>query len=209
MSIVFDVGANEGQWASGLRKWGYAGMIVSFEPLEDACVALGLAARRDSSWAALNVALGAVAERRPLHVAGNSWSSSLLDMQDAHVSAAPESAYVADQDVRVSTLDEVCRGRLRPEARAYLKLDVQGFERAVLRGAQKTLEQVDGIELELSVTPLYRGQTLYREMLDFLETLGFGLVGLSEGFTDPHTGRLLQFDAVFERSGSDDRGGDS
>jgi hypothetical protein len=107
---------------------------------------------------------------------------------------------VGEEDVIVATLDEVAAGRLGAEERAYLKIDVQGLEMDVLRGAGATLAQVDMIEMELSTVPLYRGQALYREMIDHLAGLGFTLVGLAEGFSDERTGQLLQFDALFERT---------
>jgi len=209
VDVVFDVGANQGQWARALRAAGYEGTIVSFEPLAAAFAGLRAASRRDQRWSALRLALGDATGRRTIHVAANSWSSSLLEMEDAHLAAEPASAYVAEQDVQVTTLDDVCRDRLGPLERAYLKLDVQGFEMDVLRGAERTLAQVDIVELELSITPLYRGQTLYREALDTFDRLGFGLVGLSEEFVDTRTGRLLQFDGVFERLETHHDGGEA
>ena len=57
-----------------------------------------------------------------------------------------------------------------------------------------------GLQLELSLTPLYEGAMTYREALDRAEALGMRLMGLSPVFTDPASGRLLQADAVFFRA---------
>jgi hypothetical protein len=56
------------------------------------------------------------------------------------------------------------------------------------------------LEIELSLVELYKGQILYREMLGRLESMGFGLFSVEPGFTDPHTGRVLQFDGILVRT---------
>lgn len=78
-----------------------------------------------------------------------------------------------------------------------MKIDVQGFERQVLAGATEILPQVKGIQLELSLVPLYESQPIYREMIKFLEKLGYELYALVPGFTEHKTGKLLQMDGIF------------
>jgi FkbM family methyltransferase len=199
IDTVLDVGANEGQWAQRLRKDGYAGRIVSFEPLSDACAGLRKRASGDRRWQTYNLGLGACNEQGTIHVAGNSTSSSFLPMATAHAEAAPSSVYVGEQEVRVVTLDSFCAD-WPSSRRLYLKIDVQGGEMSVLSGALATLAQVDVLELEMSLVPLYEGQVLHSEMAQYVSERGFELVGLDEGFADPLTGRLLQYDAVFERA---------
>ena len=69
----------------------------------------------------------------------------------------------------------------------------------VLSGASQVLGKIKGIQMELSLVPLYKGQTLFREMLDKLEHLGYELHAIVPGFTDFETGRLLQMDGIFFR----------
>ena len=49
-NIIFDIGANTGQFAQSVRKGGYKGQIVSFEPLSDAWIELKNNANNDSNW---------------------------------------------------------------------------------------------------------------------------------------------------------------
>jgi hypothetical protein len=133
-------------------------------------------------------------------VAGNSASSSILPMKDLHERAAPESRYVGTQRVALRRLDEVQHPAIQTSQRLMLKIDTQGYEMAVLRGAEKMLPRLAGVQLELSLAPLYEGQTLYLELIDWLRARGFDLWSVIPGFVDPSSGRMLQFDGVFFRA---------
>ena len=58
ISVVLDVGANEGQYATGLREMGYQGRIVSFEPLSEQFNLLEGLCSADALWDCHNLALG-------------------------------------------------------------------------------------------------------------------------------------------------------
>src|SRR5262245_44939937 len=77
--VVVDVGASVGQYATELRKHGYRGDIVSFEPVQKAFAGLMDAAAGDEKWSCHRVALGATAEEARINVASNLASSSLLE----------------------------------------------------------------------------------------------------------------------------------
>lgn len=206
VDVVLDAGANIGQFALGLRRAGYAGRIVSFEPLPDAWRQLNDAARRDPRWdVPPAVALGATDGQVEINVAGNSVSSSILEMLHSHASAAPASRYVARERVPLRRLDSLAPGLVAPDAAPFLKIDTQGYETQVLDGASQLLERAAGLQLELSLVPLYAGQALYRELMDRLDAAGFDLWALWPGFTDPDNGRMLQVDAVFFRRPGDRR----
>lgn len=196
---VLDVGANTGQYASALRRWGFDGHILSFEPLPDAFAALRDATAPDPRWAALPVAASDDGWHASLNVAGNSASSSLHTMAATHERAAPDAATVGVADVALVRLDEVDEVRELPDP-LMLKLDVQGHELAALRGAAGVLDRVALIEAELSVRELYDGAPLMREVLQAMSDTGFELVGLEPGFHDPADGTILQFDGFFRRA---------
>jgi FkbM family methyltransferase len=197
VDLVVDVGANEGQWARELRAEGYKGTIVSFEPLSAAYARLTQAARADAAWIVHRRALGDHDGEGRLNVAGNAGaSSSLLTMAESHERAAPDSRYIAQEIVPVSRLDAL---ELPAGKRLMLKLDVQGAERAVLAGAQATLERVRIIECELSLVELYGGQALMGELVQWLGGMGFALWGLRPGLADGVRGQLLQADGLFVR----------
>jgi hypothetical protein len=82
-----------------------------------------------------------------------------------------------------------------------LKIDTQGYEYEVLRGALSVMDQIRFIEVELSVQELYAGQKLYIELLDMLDKLNYKLISLEKSFENKSNGTLLQFDAIFCKSG--------
>ena len=197
IDVVLDVGANAGQFGRRIRAMGYRRKIVSFEPLSRAFQKLTSNARTFPEWTVVKLALGDVEQKREINVAGNSQSSSFLDMLPQHVSAAPKSAYVGKESVEVCTLDSVYGRYCQPQDRVFLKIDVQGFEEAVLRGGAQSLPKCAGVQLELSVVPLYDGSAMLCEMMKRMSDLGFSLMDIYPSFADPGSGKLLQVDGTF------------
>jgi FkbM family methyltransferase len=200
VDLVLDVGANRGQYAAQLRVHGYAGRIVSFEPLAAAHAQLTAAARKDPGWSvAPRMALGASAGEIEIHVSGNSFSSSILDMLPEHEQAAPGSGYVASETVSLKRLDEAAGEILTGSRNVLLKIDTQGYEDQVLAGASALLPRLTAIQTELSLVPLYAGQPLFDEMRAKIEALGFVLFAVFPGYVHEQTGQTLQIDGFFVR----------
>jgi FkbM family methyltransferase len=200
IDLVLDVGANTGQFAHDMReRIGYAGRIVSFEPLHEAFAVLQRDAAADPLWDAWNYGLGDRAGFSDINVAGNSVSSSLLEMLPAHASAAPESVYTGTQRIEIRTLDDVAASVIGSERNVYMKLDTQGFEKHVLDGAKATLPRIGMLQIEMSLVPLYAGGSLLPELDLHLAGLGYRILALEPGYADPRTGQLLQLDAIYRR----------
>lgn len=199
IDVVLDVGANVGQYARSLIRHGYSGRIVSFEPLPDAYRQLTDSRWGFAGWQVEPIALGKENSTAELFVAGNSMSSSLQEMLPSHVEAAPESAYIDSCQVSVKRLDSVFDQYVHPGDRCFMKLDVQGHEHHVMEGASGCLDQISGIEMELSMEPLYEGQSTWQQAIESMESLGFELILLTPGFRDRRTGAMLQADGIFIR----------
>jgi len=193
--VVVDVGANRGQYGTELRRHGYQGEIVSFEPLGAAFAELEAAAAGDARWTCHRVALGASSGEASINVASNLASSSLLEMGDAHRAGAPAVSVTGAETVRVERLDDV----LDDDRPCLLKLDVQGYEDQVLDGASETLGHTALIECELSLAELYVGQASFSSLVQRLDNSGFDLVDLESIYHDATDGRVLAVDAVFTR----------
>jgi FkbM family methyltransferase len=200
IDVVLDVGANAGQYAQRLRSdLGFEGRICSFEPMSLPFRRLQSRAAEDPKWQTFNFALGDVEGMATINIAANSESSSMLEMLPSHLEAAPESRFVGTEDVELRTLDAIFHDLCQPGEGVYLKIDTQGFEGRVLRGADRSLPKIDTVEMEMSLTPLYSNEPTFGELYQLLLAKGYTVVGLEPGFTNPQTGQLLQADAVFHR----------
>ncbi len=203
IDLVLDVGANKGQFSQEIRTAGYAGRIVSFEPLPNPYEELEEISRRDPLWNLHpRCALGATDGEIDINVAGNSLSSSVLPMLDVHRAVAPESAYLGKETVPLCKLDSVATEYLAAAKNVFLKIDTQGYESQVLDGARETLPGIAGIMLELSLVPLYEGQTLWLDMVKRLIDEGFALWAIQQVLIAPDTGQTLQVDGIFLRQGA-------
>ena len=199
ISVVFDVGANSGQYALELRKYGFVGKIISFEPLSSAFAQLQKNALGQRDWMTINKALGATPATAEINVAGNSWSSSLLDMLPKHLESAPESKYVSKETIAVSTLDAECEEHGVACDFAFLKIDAQGYTFPVLDGAEQTLRKLKGIQVEMSLVSLYESEALIEDVILRLRKAGFALMLMKPEFGNKQSGQQLQVDGVFFR----------
>jgi FkbM family methyltransferase len=201
-NFVLDVGANTGQYGLLARSCGHRGPIVSFEPLTTAHEKLTVCAASDPLWTvAERVALGAGTASTTINVARNSVSSSLLVMNSRHLDAEPLSAFVGTQTIDIVALDDCIERYVSANRGGLLKIDTQGYEMEVLRGAHRSLsERLDVIQTELSLAELYEGQPLMLEVCNFLKNYDFNLRHIIPGLKDPVSGGLLQLDGIFERA---------
>ena len=206
ISLVLDVGANIGQYGKYLREAGYSGRIVSFEPLSNAYTVLKKARKKDPLWEiAPRAAVGNMDGEITINVANNSVSSSILPMLDSHRNAAPESTYIGSETVKLYKLDTIAPQFINDTCESiFLKMDVQGFELKVLEGASGILPRIKGLQLEISLLPLYEGEPTLTEVLEKLDQLNYELYAVTPGFTDMDSGRLLQLDCIFFRKQQSD-----
>ena len=200
IQVLFDIGANEGQYGLQMRQRGFAGRIVSFEPLSQSFARLQRVAAHHPPWEAVNVALGDFEGESEINVSANSLSSSFLTMLPSHEEAMPEARFVGKEKVRVTTLESIIPVHLKSEERLFVKIDAQGLEKRIVEGAHQLLDRVEGIQLEASVVPLYRDDPLLPELLVFMAEKGFTLASLEPGFTHPRSAHMLQVDCIFFRS---------
>jgi FkbM family methyltransferase len=201
ITTIFDVGANIGQFGIKMRKKiDYKGKIISFEPMSHEFSQLYERAKEDPLWEAANFALGKESGKSEIKISGNSVSSSLLDMLPSVIEACSEKArYVGREEISVKTLDSIFNDYYTPGENVFLKIDTQGYEHVVLKGALNSLPNILGIQLELSLIQFYEGGRLFSDMIGFMDTLGYKMMSIQPVLEDPETGRQLQVDGIFFR----------
>lgn len=173
---VIDVGANVGQFATALRRAGYRGPIISFEPVPEAFAKLQDRSASDPDWTVQRVAVGDWAGTLELNVSEGSNISSFLEVKEEYVAGYPPARVRRTERVPIATIDDLLREA--PYERIFLKTDTQGYDLKVLAGGQQTIDRTIGIQIELSVVAIYDGMPNYVEALAVLRELGFALTGM-------------------------------
>lgn len=199
-TLVVDVGANRGQFAVAVLELIPTAKVLSFEPLPSQSAELTkLCARYGARLEVRNMALGRARGRLGLHVNKHHQSSSLRSLSQRHLNAFPDASTVATILVEVDRLDSQLSAMEIPRG-SMLKLDVQGFERDVVEGANEILMSFDTLVIEASFQPLYDGEWTFVEMVDHLASRGFKFLRPAGFLQDPSNGEYLQIDAIFVRS---------
>jgi FkbM family methyltransferase len=194
---IFDIGANRGQFSLACRL-GLPGVpIVAFEPIPSEAKIFKAIHADHPEIRLLPLALGDATGEAELHLSARADSSSLLPIGAGQVKIFPGTEEVGKLKVPVRRLDELA-AEWRGRTRQLLKLDVQGFELQVLRGASETLRHCACVYVECSELPLYEGQALRSDVAAFLQ---------EHRFAEPlrfnpvyQKGRLIQADYLFIRS---------
>lgn len=198
IETIIDVGANTGQFSSAMRALLPHAQIYAFEPLSECFAELSRRFERSGNFKAFMVALGDEPNESIMWRSEFSESSSLLKMTELHKKAFPWSADNTTRSVTVRALDTYLP-ELRLMPRVLLKLDVQGFEGRVLRGATRMLDRVDYVLTEVTFRSLYEGQASFDDIYQYLGAHGFDYRGNLDQLSSPIDGTILQADALFSR----------
>ena len=200
---VIDVGANVGQYATMLRNFGYRGRIVSFEPLASAFAGLKEASRDDENWPTFNFAVGSEKATMTINrMDCSEFSSFRMPSAFGNTRFPNRIKLVSKEDVQVTTLaniwPEIVGGISKP--RVFLKLDTQGFDLEVIRGAAENLDHVLGVESELSLKPIYEDMPDYLSALTEFKHHGFEITGFYLVTRDKKSLAAIEYDCVMLRA---------
>lgn len=203
VDAVFDVGANEGQYAAQLREEvGFEGHIVSFEPVPELATRLSERSANDPRWHIEAMALDREAGPATFNVMASTVFSSL------HQPAADQPAIFAGANAVARQID-VMRGTLADVLpawqkklgfhRPFLKMDTQGNDLAVFEGAGDWIRNFIGLQSELSYHPIYSGAPALAETLKIYEAQGFRLSAFVPN-TAGHFPDLYEVDCIMYRT---------
>lgn len=197
---VLDAGANKGQFSLAVCCFHPGTEIIAFEPLQGPARTFSRVFGGNDKIVLKQVALGAVAANADIHVSKREDSSSLFAITDIQTETFHGTEEVNTQVVRVNALDqEIDVSELKKPI--LLKIDVQGFELELLKGAERSLGAIEHIYCELSFLPLYLGQPLAPEVIQWLAKRGFGLAGVYH-IAHNANGRAVQADFHFQKNQS-------
>jgi FkbM family methyltransferase len=202
INCVLDVGAHYGEYATSLRKHGYTGRLVSFEPVEDAYRKCVTAATGDPNWLVRRLALGAQEADIPINILPvSAMNSFAVPSSYASAQLGQRVAITDTEIVPMRRLDSVFADAVQGIAhpRVYLKMDTQGYDLEVVRGAAQSMPHVLALQSELAVTPLYEATPRMADAIETLEGLGFSISNLFVLTLDKQM-RAMEFDCVMVRA---------
>ncbi len=202
IDCVLDVGANYGQYGTMLRDAGYRGRIISFEPVSASYQRLQQTAAKDGNWDTYNFALGSTEQQQEIHVTAASDFASFLQPSEFSKNTFGDVVAIAKNErVHIKRLDDVFATIIKKQnqARIHLKMDTQGYDLDVFKGAGNSLQNITSIQSELSVLPVYEGMPDYLESLTTYRNAGFEITGMFPVSHDSATLMVIEFDCVLRR----------
>jgi len=182
------------------QNWTYFQNLIQpilFEPDERSYRVL-----KNNGYHVYNVALGEKKESKTFYLTRKPACSSIYKPNMEYLKRFPDQErweIVEELDLELISLDE-----LKIDAH-FIKLDTQGSELDILKGSVKTLENVLGLEIEVSFQDIYQNQPLFEDIKKFLKIIGFDFYDFVTEYRYNRidlnrTGQLAFADALFLRN---------
>jgi FkbM family methyltransferase len=198
---ILDVGANRGQFAREALHFFPEARLVCFEPLDAAASALRAWAQTvPQDITVVQTALGDTdgVVKMKVHL---DWepSSSLLETTDAAIQLYPYQERQSAVEATLTTLDGfLARLTMKLDPDVLVKIDAQGFDDRVVRGAGETLRKARACIVEVNLDALYQDQGTFKDMFLLMDGLGYSYRGNLDQSYAPD-GHVAFIDAVFVR----------
>lgn len=170
-NTIIDVGAATGKYSKAAHFIFPDAKIYAFEPILDSFRKLESMASTVNNMQCFNLALSDEDGEEEFHLNEFSYSSSLLQMTTTHKEIFPITKNETTVKVKTSKIDTILSDI--GQGSAFLKMDVQGAELRVLKGATNSLEKIDVVQLEVGFMNFYKGQTSPEDLIVFLKSFGF------------------------------------
>lgn len=199
---IVDIGANRGQFTLAARQYCPDAIVIAFEPLAKPSAIFRKVFRGDQSVSLHNVAISDEEGSLKMHVSKRDDSSSLLSIGQAQEDLYPGTEEVSTLNVNVGPLRKYIAAS-EIKGKTLLKIDVQGYEYQVLTGCHGLINKFSYVYCEASFLELYHNQKLAKDVIRWMETNGFVLVGAYNFSYSKKTGQAIQADLLFKRQDSD------
>ena len=201
INCILDVGANQGQYGTLLRRIGYSGWVISFEPVRASYEVLKAVAGKREPWRVFPYALGSENERREINVAEETVFSSFLTPHEESQIRFQTNRVERKEEVDVRRLDSVLETCLKDitSPRIYLKMDTQGFDLSVMEGAQGILPKISALQTEVSLHGIYHGMHGFVESISKFQAAGFEVIDFVTVNRDIDQLCAIEMDCIMSR----------
>jgi FkbM family methyltransferase len=191
IDLILDVGANIGQTYESFRWAGFEGPIYSFEPHPE--VFKRLQSQPGHSWQRFQYALSSQTGQAKFHVTNYDVANSL------HKPVMDGLNVVGEISVQTYRLDELWTKQGFTAKRVFLKIDAEGHDLEVIKGASGILDRIQLIMVETGALPRFQGEPSLPEMVNFMDGLGFGICRAEKNSFNFNAGMDTAFDFIFAR----------
>jgi len=189
---AIDVGAYSGEWTRALLQCFPGTRVLMVEPQEAKVRELEILCASYPGLAVANTLLGPEAADGVRFYDGDTASSVLADANHDN----PRSRVLP-----MTTLDLLQKQMAFP-APDFIKLDVQGYELEVLKGAERALASAEAVQMEVNLIPIYEGAPLAHDAVAYMADRGFRVYDIGTFFRRPYDAALWQMDVIFVRATS-------
>jgi FkbM family methyltransferase len=179
--VCFDIGANEGQTIELFKIVFDQPKIHAFEPGLAAFDKIRSRFEKDPNVSLYRTAMGSESAMRDLITYDDSRLSSFLPIDKSMENRFRDLRPARSEKVKILTVDSFVQEN-RIERIDILKIDTQGFDLEVLKGAAGSLEKgiIQYVFLELNFVKMYSGQGKPSDITDFLASYNLYLIDFYE-----------------------------
>ena len=198
--LIFDIGAEDGSSCERYSKLFANPILHAFEPHPDKFRKIKNKFNKNKNIYLNNIALGSKTEIKKFNQIKGGGRSSFLK------STVDDLSNQKQIDVQVSTIDEYVNKNSIKKIN-LLKIDTQGYEDEVLKGAQETikLNKIDIIETEIIVGNMYEKTLSFNEIENLIYPYGYKIFAITNHHSNEQYSAniiaqpALQFDVIYTR----------
>lgn len=193
---IIDIGAHAGSFVENIEKYYHIKKAILVEPIKELAndlqkkfnkkeYAVFQNAVSDNNGESLSFQINEFAETSSLF----EFNKAMKELENVNIQLNRV------ETVTTRTLDSIVNETALQEI-DLIKIDVQGAEHLVLKGANNTLKIAAFLWVEVSFKPLYNGSSTFKDIYEIMDNNGFKLLEISPGHRSP-IDELLQADALF------------
>lgn len=189
--LALDIGAYEGNWAASFSAIFSEAKIMMLEGQESKRIILQQKATANKQLDFRIALLGSAEQEVEFNIYETA-SSVLKENNETN----------AKTEIRtLATLDQLLINTpfAQPD---FIKIDTQGYELEILKGAEKTIQQAVFILLEVSLIDIYKNCPLVAQVIAYMQTLDFVLYDICSLMRRPYDKALYQSDFLFVKEAS-------
>ena len=191
---IIDIGSNKGQFILLIEKIYPNKNIYSFEPIKEMINKQKKFFAYKNNIIFHNVALGSSTTLKEFLITARMDSSSFLKIvSDKNKSKNYD--IVENRNIQINTLDDLLINE-KISHPVLIKIDVQGYELEVLRGANNLLKKTDYLLLEVSKNEMYQNQPIEKVIVEYLKNLNFDILK-SNNWSKIQNTNFYQRDIIF------------